>query len=233
MSADDRLPDIGALVQARDTQEARTNEIISVAEAEHVVAVARTDELAAAAQDVMRRWDAVSEQLAEARREGNADEIAAAEEREREVYAEVVPIATEGLAEVRAILAAGNESLQEVNEQVESVLAVRQALDDALVPMTAPVSQALLGAAEEATAAVRAITAAGLALPDEITTAADELDGLIHAARHLGMDMMLTRGARSFLDIIRTPCWAPDIQGRLDERTSAWSVLAQTLEATR
>lgn len=231
MSEDgDRLSDIGALIRARDTQQARANQIVSVAEAENVVGVARTDELAAAAQDVMDRWDAACRQVARARRDDNAEEIAEAEKRQRQIYAEVLPAVSQGLAEVRAILAAGEESLQEVNEQVESVLGAREALDDALAPATMPLSQALLTAAEEATRAVRAIGAVGQALPDEITTAADDLDGIIGTARHLGMDMMLTRAARSFLDIIHAPCWTPDIQDRLDERAPAWTALAHALE---
>lgn len=225
----DRLPDVGALIRARDAQEARANEIIGVAEAEYVVGAARTDELAAAAEEATRRWEAASRQVARARSDGNADEIAEAEARERQAYAELLPIATEGLAEVRAILAAGAVSLLEVNEQVDSVLEARKALEDALASAKMPLSQALLTAAEEATKAVRALAAVGPALPDQITAAADGLEGLVGAARHLGMDMMLTRAARTFLHIIHAPCWTLDIQDRLDQRAPAWAALAHAL----
>lgn len=233
MSEDgNRLPDIDALIQARDTQEARMNEIINVAEAENVVAVARADDLVGAFRAGMRRYKTTRRQAADAQRNGSPDEIAEASKLERQAYADTLNIAAKASAESRAILATAEGSLQEVNEQVESVLGARKALDNALAPATVPVSQALLTAAEEATTAVRAIATAGPTLPDEITTAADELAGIIPIAQRLGMDMLLTRGARSFLYIIQAPCWTPDIQDRLDELAPAWTALAHALKTS-
>lgn len=208
------------------------NEIINVAEAENVVAVARADDLAGTLRAAMQRYETARRQAAGAQRNGSPDEIAEASKLERQAYAETLNIAAEASAESRAMLAAADGSLQEVNEQVESVLGARKALDDALALATVPVSQALLTAAEEATTAVRAIAAVGPALPHEIKIAADELAGLIRTARQLGMDMLLTRGARSFLDIIQAPCWTPDIQDRLDELAPAWTALAHALETS-
>lgn len=139
MSEDgNRLPDIDALIQARDTQEARMNEIINVAEAENVVAVARADDLVGAFRAAMRRYETTRRQAADAQRNGSPDEIAEASKLERQAYADTLNIAAKASAESRAILATAEGSLQEVNEQVESVLGARKALDNALAPRQCP-----------------------------------------------------------------------------------------------
>ena len=98
-------------------ERARLHELMAVSEAERTVAAARMAELVAAQAAAWRRHRAAKGLVTRALKDGNADKIAAAQERERRAYAEAEAIADDGISEMFVINGAGMNRLGELLSQ--------------------------------------------------------------------------------------------------------------------
>lgn len=106
---------------------------MAVSDAERTVADARMADLAAAQTAAWRRHRAAKGLVTRALKDGSADRIAAAQERERQAYAEAQEIADAGVSEMFVINQAGLDRLGELNQQIGTTWAADAArLDEIL-----------------------------------------------------------------------------------------------------
>ena len=97
--------------ERRDAERAKLRELIAVSEAERTVADVRMTGLAAAQQCAWRQHNAAKGLVTRALKDGSAEKIAAAVERERKAYAEFDRISGEVIKEVFELNRARLESL--------------------------------------------------------------------------------------------------------------------------
>jgi hypothetical protein len=98
----------------QNPERARLHDLMAVSEAERAVADVRMADLAAAQTAAWRRHRAAKGLVTRAVKDGAADKIAAAQERERRAYAEAQEIADAGISEMFVINAAGLDRLGEL-----------------------------------------------------------------------------------------------------------------------
>ena len=93
---------------------ARLHELMAVSEAERAVAQARIADLSATQTAAWRRHRAAKGLVTRALKDGSAEKIAAAQEREREAWAEADETAQAGISEMFVINQAGFDRFAEV-----------------------------------------------------------------------------------------------------------------------
>jgi hypothetical protein len=99
-------------------EQARLNEAIVVTAAESAITSARMAELVEIQRAAWARHRAAKGLLTRARKDGSADRIAAAAEREGAAYAEADRIAGEAIEEMQALTSAGLDNLGQVLDQM-------------------------------------------------------------------------------------------------------------------
>jgi hypothetical protein len=102
-----------------DAERARLHELMAVSDAERAVGDARMADLAAAQTAAWRRHRAAKGLVTRALKDGSAEKIAAAQERERRAYAEARDIADAGIGEMFVINRAGLDRLGELLGQTD------------------------------------------------------------------------------------------------------------------
>jgi hypothetical protein len=103
---------------------------MTVSEAERTVADVRMAELVAAQNRARRRHIAAKGSVTRARKDGSAEKIAAAAERERQAYAEFDRISGEAIEEMFEINGARLSALGELNDQIGRTWAADAAVLD-------------------------------------------------------------------------------------------------------
>ena len=99
-------------------EQAKLNEAMVVTSAESAVRDARMAELVEAHRAARARWSAAKGQLTRAMKDGGADRIAAASERERSAYAEFDHVGRECLDEMFALNRGGLDNAGRVLDQM-------------------------------------------------------------------------------------------------------------------
>jgi len=102
-----------------DAERARLHEMMAVGDAERTVADVRMADLVAAQNAARRRHIAAKGLVTRARKDGSAEKIAAAVERERQTYAEYAAAADAGIDEMFTINRAGLDRLGEFLGQMD------------------------------------------------------------------------------------------------------------------
>jgi hypothetical protein len=102
----------------QNPERARLHELMAVSEAERAVADVRMADLAATQTAAWRRHRAAKGLVTRALKDGSADKIAAAQERERRAYAEACETADVGIDEMFVINRAGLERFGEILEAI-------------------------------------------------------------------------------------------------------------------
>jgi hypothetical protein len=97
-----------------DAERTRLHELMAVGEAERSVADARTADLKAAQDAARRRHIAAKGLVTRAQKDGSAEKIAGAAERERQAYAEFMNVSVAGIDEMFAINRAGLDRVGEL-----------------------------------------------------------------------------------------------------------------------
>ncbi len=101
-----------------NAERAQLHEMMTVNEAERTVAEARMADLKAAQDRAWRRHIAAKGLVTRARKDGSAEKIAAAAERERQAYTEFMAVSDASIGEMFVINGAGLNRLAELNEQI-------------------------------------------------------------------------------------------------------------------
>ena len=99
-------------------EQAKLNEAMVVTSAESAVRDTRMVELVEAQRAARARWSAAKGRLTRAMKDGGADRIAAASERERAAYAEFDHVGRECLAEMFALNRGGLDNVGRVLDQL-------------------------------------------------------------------------------------------------------------------
>jgi hypothetical protein len=102
----------------RNPERARLHELVVVGEAERAVADLRMAELKAAHDHAWRRHIAAKGLVTRARKDGSAERLAAAVDRERHAYTDFMTIGDATIEEMFAINSAGLERLGDLLDQV-------------------------------------------------------------------------------------------------------------------
>jgi len=117
----------------QNPERARLHEMMAVSEAERTVADARMAELTAAQMAAWRRHRAAKGLVTRALKDGSAEKIAAARDRERQAYANAAAIADAGISEMFVLNRAGLDRLGELNQQIGTTWAADAARLDAIL----------------------------------------------------------------------------------------------------
>lgn len=99
-------------------EQAKLNEAMVVTSAESAVRSARMAELVEAQRGARARWSAAKGQLTRAMKDGSADRIAAAREREQDAYAEFDRISRDSVEEMLTLNRGGLENLGRMLDQI-------------------------------------------------------------------------------------------------------------------
>jgi len=99
-------------------EQAKLNEAMVITSAERTVIDVRMAELAAVQRSARARWSAAKGQLTRAMKDGGAEKIAAAQERERAAYAEFDDIGRAAIEEMFALNRTGLDNLGRVLDQI-------------------------------------------------------------------------------------------------------------------
>jgi hypothetical protein len=99
-------------------EQAKLNELMAVTAAESGVRDARMADLVEAQRFARARWSAAKGLLTKAMRDGSAGKIAAAQERERDAYAEFDRISRDAVEEMLTLNRGGLENLGQVLDQI-------------------------------------------------------------------------------------------------------------------
>jgi len=102
----------------RNPEQARLHELMAVGEAERAVADVRMADLKAAQDAARRRHIAAKGLVARARKEGSAEKIADAAERERQAYGEFMAVSDASIGEMFTINRAGLDRLGELLDHI-------------------------------------------------------------------------------------------------------------------
>jgi hypothetical protein len=102
----------------RNPERARLHELMAVGEAERTVADVRMADLKAAHEAARRRLSAAKGMVTRAQKDGSAEKIAAAAERERHAYAEFRAVGDASIGEMFTINRAGLERLGELLDHI-------------------------------------------------------------------------------------------------------------------
>lgn len=113
--------------ERQNPERARLHELMAVSEAERAVADARMADLAATQAAAWRRHRAAKGLVTRALKDGGAEKIAAAQEWERQAYAEAQEIADSGIDEMFVINRAGLERFGELLDGLGAVWAADSA----------------------------------------------------------------------------------------------------------
>lgn len=108
----------------------RLHQMMAISAAEGTVSDARMAELKAAQDRAWRRHIAAKGLVTRARKDGSAEKIATAIERERQAYAEFDRISRQAIEEMQAINAARLAELGELNHQIGRTWAAAAAVLD-------------------------------------------------------------------------------------------------------
>lgn len=122
-------------------ERARLHELMAVSEAERAVADVRMADLAAAQAAAWRRHSAAKGLVTRALKDGGADKIAAAHERERRAYADAQAFSDAGISEMFVINRAGLDRLGELNRQIGITWAADSARLDEMLGRDAEAGQ--------------------------------------------------------------------------------------------
>jgi hypothetical protein len=101
-----------------DAERARLHEMMTVGDAERSVADVRMADLVAAQNAARRRHIAAKGLVTRARKDGGAEKIAAAVERERRAYGEFMAVSDASIDEMFTLNRAGLDRFGELNEQI-------------------------------------------------------------------------------------------------------------------
>jgi hypothetical protein len=126
------LPDIDALIEVQEREQAKLDEHFVVSKAEGTVANLRHQELAAQAAAARRRLSAAQGLLTKARKDGSAATIAAARQRADAASAEFDRISRANLTEMQSLLAERLKAQDELLEQMGRSWDAGAAVTDAL-----------------------------------------------------------------------------------------------------
>jgi len=99
-------------------EQAKLNEAMVVTSAESAVRGSRMADLVEAQRGAGARWSSAKGQLTRAMKDGSADRIAAAQQREAAAYAEFDHISREGIEEMFTLNRGGLDNLGRVLDQV-------------------------------------------------------------------------------------------------------------------
>lgn len=109
--------------EQQDAERARLHELMAVSEAERTVADVRMSDLAAMQTAAWRRHRAAKGLVTRALKDGAANKIVAARERERQAYAEAQAVSDAGISDMFVINRAGLDRLGDLNRQIGSTWA--------------------------------------------------------------------------------------------------------------
>jgi hypothetical protein len=126
------LPDVDALIQVQEREQARLDERFVISKAKGMVANLRHQELTAQAAAAGRRMSAAKGLLTKAQRDGSAAKIAAARRRADAAYAELDWISRADIAEMQSLLEERLKAQDELLEQLGRSWAAGAAVTDAL-----------------------------------------------------------------------------------------------------
>jgi hypothetical protein len=125
----------------RDAERARLYEMMTVGAAERTVADVRMADLKATQDRAWRRHVAAKGVVTRARRDGSAEKIAAAVERERQAYAEFMAVSDASIDEMFTLNRAGLDRFGELNDQIGRTWAADAAALDESVGKDAEAGQ--------------------------------------------------------------------------------------------
>ena len=100
------IPEVDALIPVHDAHRDQLNQMIAVSAAERTVADARQADLIQQQKAARQRWAAAKGQLTRARKDGNADKVAAASQRADDAYRAFLAISDAAIDEQQQILGA-------------------------------------------------------------------------------------------------------------------------------
>jgi hypothetical protein len=127
--------------ERRDAERARLHEMMTVGAAERTVAELRMADLKAAQDAARRRHIAAKGLVTRARKDGSAQKIAAAVERERQAYAEFMAVSDASIGEMFTLNRAGLDRLGELNDQIGRTWAADSAALDEITGRDAEAGQ--------------------------------------------------------------------------------------------
>lgn len=112
------LPDVDALLDRADTEQAKLNDLMAVSSAESAVMDARAADLAAVQKAARRKISAAEDRVTRAQEDGGAGEITAAQVEYEAARRETRQIQAAGIREMLAILNHRKENFGAVQDQL-------------------------------------------------------------------------------------------------------------------
>jgi len=132
------IPEVDALISVHVAERNQLNAAFAVAAAEGTVATARQNELMAQQTTARRRWTSAKGRLTKARKDGNADRIAAARTRADDAYREFTRISDAAITEMQQILGARLDNNGELLTRTRQTWDAGSAVIDALARPAQP-----------------------------------------------------------------------------------------------